>query len=192
MTTDCPECRAFTEEMTAIIGRTYDVPTSKSAAQVELANRWLAHDKLKHIQKPRHRYAFTFTTNGNNVMSEQGDLCYAAHKLFHQNSCPIREGGAWLEYTESGRPHIHGWYETEDGGRVFSKVFQRSWHLWKEKRGLKEFPGGYHAEIKSDRYLGYASAEGRQYISKKANERPVVNSEVETMRPESGILFIET
>lgn len=155
------------------------------------SNAYVAH-VWEHNPKPKKKFAFTLTTNGNDVMEEQANLCYAVMKLFVQKTCPIEEGGAWLEYTSVGRPHIHGWYTTEDGGRVFAKVFQRCWHLWKEKRGQKEFPGGYHEEMKKDRYLGYASAEGRQILEKKLNEEMKYYSEVEKMRPESGILHIDT
>lgn len=144
----------------------------------------------EHASKPKKKYAFTLTTNGNDVMEEQNNLCEAVNRLFLQQTVPIEEGGAWLEYTSVGRPHIHGWYSTSDGGRVFSKVFQRCWPRWKEKRGLREFPGGYHEEMKQDRYLGYASAEGRQVIEKKKTE-PVRFYKIES-RPESGILNIET
>jgi len=152
----------------------------------------VADHLLEHYPKVKKRYAFTFTTNGNDVMKEQSSLCYAVDKLFYQQTVPIQEGEAWLEYTETGRPHIHGWYSTVDGGRVFAKTFARCWHLWKERRGMKEFPGGYHSEMKTDRYLGYASAEGRRYAKKEKDTSVVLDNTVAQMRPASGILFIET
>lgn len=155
------------------------------------SNAYIAH-VWEHVPRPKKKYAFTLTTNGNDVMEEQEKLCLAVEKLFRQRTVPIEEGGAWLEYTAVGRPHIHGWYTTEDGGRVFAKVFQRCWPLWKEKRGAKEFPGGYHEEMKKDRYLGYASAEGRQILVKNLNVDVQVDVDAREMRPESGILNIDT
>lgn len=130
----------------------------------------------EHIPKPVKKYAFTFTTNGNDVSVERDKLHNATVKLFTQQTVPIQEGGAWLEYTEAGRPHIHGWYTTIDGGRVFSKVFQRCWHLWGEKKGLTKFPGGFHEVMKTDRYIGYASAEGRLICSKVKDAEPTCAS----------------
>jgi len=136
---------------------------------------------------PKKQYAFTFTTNDDDRPKAQRELCYAVQKLFLQRTNPIAQGGAWLEYTEAGRPHIHGWYETEDGGRVFAKTFARCWHLWKEKRGMTRFPGGYHEQLKSNRYIGYASAEGREVVSKKENEEMKFNFDAEKMEPQSLI-----
>lgn len=132
---------------------------------------------LEHVPKVKKNYAFTFTTNGDDVAEEESKLITAVYKLFTQATVPIEDGEAYMEYTEQGRPHIHGWYQTMDGGRVFSKVFQRCWELWGEKRGLTQFPGGYHEEIKSNRYYGYASAEGKIIISKK-NNKLIINPKI--------------
>lgn len=134
--------------------------------------------------KPKKRFAFTLTTNGNDRAKDQRELCYAVHKLFLQKTCPIEEGGAWLEYTEQGRPHIHGWYQTETGGRVYAKVFARAWPLWKEKRGQTKFGGGFHEEMKSERYLNYASAEGREVIRQVLNEGLFFNHDAEKLEPQ--------
>lgn len=140
-----------------------------------------AHVRVAH--KPGKRFAFTFTTNKmpSEIQTEMIDSC---HKLYRQQSCPIVEGEAYLEYTKEGRPHIHGWYETADGGRVFAKVFQRCWPYWKEERGKTMFAGGFHEEMRTDRYRGYASAEGRVICLKKKSEPCVYNAPSEESPPQ--------
>lgn len=145
----CPECTSL---------------WSKCDSKAYVAHIW------EHVPKPKKVYAYTLTTGGDDVPAETAKLCEAVWKLHTQKSVPILEGGAYLEYTKEGRPHIHGWYVTEDGGRIFAKVFQRCWPNWKEKRGMTQFPGGYHELMKTNRYLGYASAEGRLVCSKNSNE----------------------
>lgn len=136
---------------------------------------WKKEHEEESKRKPRKQFAFTLTTN-KTAEEIQQDMCYSCHKLYLQQTVPIRQGEAYLEYTKEGRPHIHGWYETEDGGRVFAKVFQRAWKYWKEQRGQKAFAGGFHELMKSNRYKGYASAEGRVIIIKKINEELVYNA----------------
>lgn len=137
-------------------------------------NKWETHVRKIHWRKQR-IFAFTFTTNlgRDEIQQEMIDSC---HKLFRQQTVPIEEGEAYLEYTKEGRPHIHGWYETQDGGRVFAKVFQRCWSYWKEERGKTKFAGGYHEEMKLNRYKGYSSAEGRVICLKKKAEPCIYNN----------------
>lgn len=137
---------------------------------------FVEHCKKYHDEKKEAKqFAFTFTTNKSKEEIEK-EMIHSCHKLFLQKTVPIRQGEAYLEYTEEGRPHIHGWYETEDGGRVFAKVFQRCWPAWKEKRGQIQFAGGYHELMKSGRYKGYSSAEGRVICMKKENEALVIDA----------------
>lgn len=169
---DCDECNEF---------RRWNDEDMKN---VETGHNWLKHMddvvlprmrehlehcKRYHADRKGKQYAFTFTTNKSKeeIESTMIESCY---KLYRQQTCPIREGAAYLEYTEEGRPHIHGWYETEDGGRVFAKVFARCWPAWKEKRGLTKFAGGYHELLKTNRYKSYASCEERVICLKKENE----------------------
>lgn len=142
-------------------------------------NKALGDHIYEHLPREKKRFAFTLTTNGDDKIKEQRALCCAVHKLFLQKTVPIEAGEAYLEYTEEGRPHVHGWYQTESGGRVFAKMFARCWPLWKEKRGQTRFGGGYHEELKSDRYLAYASAEDRQIIKKIKNEELLYNANME-------------
>lgn len=145
----------------------------RCAKMVEFAERHSRHMEI-HRKKQR-TFAFTFTTNlgRDEIQQEMIDSC---HKLFRQQTVPIEEGEAYLEYTKEGRPHIHGWYETQDGGRVFAKVFQRCWSYWKEERGKTKFAGGYHEEMKLNRYKGYSSAEGRVICLKKKAEPCIYNN----------------
>lgn len=148
----CDDCAAFWKQPTPL--------------RMTKFGEWEAHLKAVHLSKPKKLFAFTLTTNGDDKAEEEEKLCVAATKLFHQESVPVARGEAYLEYTEAGRPHVHGWYETVDGGRIFSKVFKRCWPLWGEKSGKKQFAGGYHEEMKTNRYIGYASAEGRMVAKK--------------------------
>jgi len=122
--------------------------------------------KIKVSQK----YAFTFTTNAHcdDWVATEQDMIKACHKLYSQSTCPIKQGDAYLEYTHDGRPHIHGWYQTDTGGRVYAKVFERIWKLWDEgKKQGKGFQGGFHEKVKSLNYERYASAEERKVCGKE-------------------------
>jgi len=162
------------------LNATYEGPDKvvSTTRIVEDARRISEHVRTEHKEVVRKQYAFTFTTNKTKEEIEE-EMIRSAHKLFRQQTVPIREGAAYLEYTEEGRPHIHGWYETQDGGRVFAKVFARCWSAWKEKRGVTKFAGGYHEQMKTNRYKGYASAEGRVICLKKENELIVYNAQSE-------------
>lgn len=138
-------------------------------ARVQHWSSWEAHVK-SHWPKPKKTYAFTFTTNLDTKLEVQKEMCYSAYKLFLQKTTPVEEGEVYLEYTEEGRPHLHGWYVTEDGGRIFAKTFRRCWPTWGEKERKPRFAGGYHEEMKTNRYRGYASSEGRLVVVKKKNE----------------------
>lgn len=128
------------------------------------------HEHMKSVHdKKRKTFAFTFTTNSDSQLEIQKEMCFAAYKLYLQRTTPVLQGEVYLEYTEAGRPHLHGWYETEDGGRIFAKTFRRCWPHWAEKDRQKHFAGGYHEEMKTNRYKDYASSEERKVISKAPN-----------------------
>lgn len=123
-------------------------------------------------QTAKHRkvYAFSLTTPDSDASAA---ICEAAIKLFEQKSVPISEGECYLEYGSTGYlPHVHGWYETEHGGRVFTKVFKRVWPLWGEdRRHHTKFRGGYHELVKNPQaYNLYASAEQRLIVRKRKSE----------------------
>lgn len=128
-------------------------------------------------------YAFSLTTPDSDAA---GDIWDAAVKLFEQKSVPISEGECYLEYGSSGLPHAHGWYQTEHGGRVFTKVLKRCWPLWGEdRRHHTKFRGGYHELVKNPAaYNLYASAEQR-LIVRKIKYQPLVYGQT---RPSSSSL----
>lgn len=92
------------------------------------------------------------------------DMINAMRKIFAQQTVPLKKWAYYREYTKNGTPHIHFCYETETGGRIHKKIFQRYWKLWDEPRnqtGRGGFPGGYHTSAKSETaYLEYMSKDG--------------------------------
>lgn len=110
-------------------------------------------------------FAFTLTTNITDAAlfpEEEQKMVLAATKILSQQTNTVKEGEAYLEYTTNGAPHIHGWYKTEKGGRIYAKIFKRHWNLWNEDIRIgKGHQGGYHEKQKSANYNKYASAEGR-------------------------------
>lgn len=105
-------------------------------------------------------YAFTLTSN---VMVEEEKIVNAVCKILSQQTCPVVEAEAYLEYTKAGIPHIHGWYKCDKGHRIYQKIFKRYWPLWDESKKVGEgHQGGYHKVMKSNKYRGYQAAEGRK------------------------------
>lgn len=110
-------------------------------------------------------YAFTLTTNEKDQIKWpqiEEAMRFASHKILTQESQPVESGAAYLEYQESGAPHIHGYYKLPEGKRIYPKTFKRYWPLWNEKKrcGLGHV-GGYHKEMKSESYKDYAGCEER-------------------------------
>lgn len=136
-----------------------------------------AHLRSVHAPKKATKFAFTFTTNQDTKLEIQQEMCSSAWKLFQQRTTPVAEGQVYLEYTGEDRPHLHGWYETESGGRIFAKTFHRCWKYWGEKARQTKFAGGFHERMKTPRYLEYASSEGRLVISKNKNADAVYHSD---------------
>lgn len=105
----------------------------------------------------------TLTMSPNDKYNEE-DMIGAMRKIFAQQTVPAKKWAYYREYTKNGTPHIHFCYETESGGRIHKKIFQRYWKLWDEPRnqtGRGGFPGGYHAPAKSEvAYLEYMSKDG--------------------------------
>jgi len=164
---ECGVCKDFLEYDYSI----YDIQTrcKEMVRQVELHRN---HYKSVH-ERSRKQYAFTFTTNADTGLEEQKTMCEAAYRLMLQKTTPVRQAEVYLEYTEEKRPHLHGWYETEDGGRIFAKTFRRCWPRWGEKARQTHFAGGFHELMKTERYKGYSSSEGRLVVSKQIDADPV-------------------
>jgi len=135
------------------------------------------HLREAHGPKKSKTYAFTFTTNLDTKLEVQQEMCGSAWKLFQQRTTPVEEGEVYLEYTEEGRPHLHGWYVTQDGGRIFAKTFRRCWRYWGEKARQTKFAGGYHELMKTQRYKGYSSTEERLVVMKKKDADAVYYAE---------------
>lgn len=93
-------------------------------------------------------YAFTLTTNLDSTTREE--LLFAVEKLFRNGRTyknePIKRGAYCVEYTDAGRPHIHGVYTTGSERRITAKSFNRAWKLWDEKKKQGNgHQGGYHS-----------------------------------------------
>jgi len=105
---------------------------------------------------PNGAFAFTLTMSPADNLTAS-DLLVAARKIMSQKSNKVKRY-AWY-YEDKGKdaegvalhPHIHGMYETETGGRIHSKHFQRAWKIWDEKKPMGQgFRGGYHRLVKSE------------------------------------------
>lgn len=163
----------FEYTMKTKYGPTWNEPSDEEFLRLFRLGRWEPIEQYLRKQvasvTPKKTFAFTFTTNLDTKLEVQKEMCYSAWKLFLQKTTPVEEGEVFLEYTEQGRPHLHGWYVTEDGGRIFAKTFRRCWSPWAEKARQTKFAGGFHELMKTNRYKGYASDEGRLIVSKKPN-----------------------
>lgn len=143
--------------------------------KVKEYNYWfdlfLRHDPKTHVTAPpktSHKgngvhnglWAGTLTMSPNDGLNEE-DMIGAMRKIFAQQTVPVKKWAYYREYTKNGLPHIHFCYETETGGRIHKKIFQRYWKIWDEPRnqtGRGGFPGGYHAPAKSETaYVEYMS-----------------------------------
>jgi len=158
----------------AIIRFTGPNPSRDEVDNVMLNNKKFKEWHSKRIAariKASQKYAFTLTTNKHcdDWVAEEQAMIQACHKLYSQTTCKIKEGSCYLEYTNNGRPHIHGWYQTENGGRVYAKVFMRLWSLWDEDKPMKPkgHQGGFHEKVKSLNYEAYAAADERLVCGKE-------------------------
>lgn len=117
------------------------------------------------LDKHKDWYAFTLTTNEIDKIlwpNIENAMKQAAHKILTQLSQPVVAGAAYLEYQDSGAPHIHGYYHLNEGKRIYPKTFKRYWPLWNEAKRLGlGHVGGYHKLMSSGSYKDYAGAEER-------------------------------
>lgn len=139
-------------------------------------------DRDKHQEAARKVWAFSLTTPDRDAAP---DLWEATVKLFEQRSVPVVVGEAHLEYGASGLPHVHGWYETGHGGRIFTKVFKRCWPLWGEdKRHHTAFRGGFHEKAKNPAaYKLYAAAEERLIVRREKSNAILYGPKPSSSRP---------
>lgn len=122
-------------------------------------------DKTSHSGNgaPQGAFAFTLTMSPADGLTEADMVC-AVRKLMKQRSCPVKKYAWYLEYGDpetKEHPHIHGMYETEKGGVIEKKHFQRAWKIWDPSQKLGAgFRGGYHRPVRSDEAYS-------QYIAKQ-------------------------
>lgn len=133
-----------------------------------------------HVGNGKHKgaWAFTLTKSPSDPYSV-GDMLIAVRKIMSQKSDPVKSY-AWY-YEDKGKdengdpihPHIHGMYETHDGGRIERKHFKRAWKIWGE--GSKDpkdilgagFRGGYHREVRDqEAYSDYIKKDAGMHESK--------------------------
>lgn len=113
-------------------------------------------------------FAFTLTKSPKDPQSI-GDMLAAVKKIMRQGTKPVVKY-AWY-YEDKGvdemgsplHPHIHGMYETVDGGMIPTRQWQRAWPLWDPKTPMGAgFKGGYHRPVRSDEgYSNYIKKDGR-------------------------------
>lgn len=121
-----------------------------------------SHKKKTHGGNGRYAgpWAFTLTMSPKDPQSI-GDMLTAVKKIMQQKTKPVIKYSWRFEhkgFDEMGgylHPHIHGMYETEDGGRIPRRQWERVWSLWDEDKPMGAgFRGGYHRPVKSEE--GYA------------------------------------
>lgn len=98
-------------------------------------------------------FAFTLTKSPDDELTEE-DMIKAVKKVMNQNSIPTSKFAWYLEYGDSAlklHPHIHGMYETADGGMIETKHWKRAWPIWNPKQKLGHgFRGGYHRPVRDN------------------------------------------
>lgn len=112
-------------------------------------------------------FAFTITQSPQDAFSI-GDMLTAVRKVMSQRSKKVVKY-AWY-YEDKGQdalgtplhPHIHGMYETENGGRIEAKHWMRAWPIWDEKKPMGAgFRGGYHRPVRhGEAYESYIKKDG--------------------------------
>lgn len=109
------------------------------------------HKHHKGNGAPQGAFAFTLTMSPKDGYT-QDEMITAVRKIMGQQSCPVKRYAWYLEYGDmeaKTHPHIHGMYETENGGRIERKHFRRAWPLWDESQRLGAgFRGGYHRPVR--------------------------------------------
>lgn len=158
----CPKCR----EQDFDLLRTVDRPALfyKQNALID-KHRVECHGYINHKTHTGNgthlgAWAFTMTYSPVQDALKEEDLLKAVNKVMNQKSIPVKSFCWYLEYGDpetKGHPHIHGMYETANGGRIEAKHFKRAWPIWNEKqRQGFGFRGGYHRPVRdSENYSVY-------------------------------------
>lgn len=122
---------------------------------------------------PQGAFAFTLTSAPADGLTE-ADMVAAVRKIMNQKSCPLKKYAWYLEYGKpetKEHPHIHGMYETEKGGVIEKKHFQRAWKIWDPSTRLGlGFRGGYHRPVRHDEaYDDYIKDYGSNDVGERFN-----------------------
>jgi len=113
-------------------------------------------------------WAFTITCSPNDNLGF-GDMIKAVEKVMKQKTRPAIKYIWYLEnkgVNDMGvmiHPHIHGMYETANGGRIEAKHWKRAWPIWDESVLLGKFGhrGGYHRPVTHEEgYSDYIKEDG--------------------------------
>lgn len=115
-------------------------------------------------------WAFTLTKSPSDSLTEE-DMIKAVTKVMNQQSIPAKKFAWYLEYGDEEKrthPHIHGMYETENGGMIETKHWKRAWNIWNPKQKLGQgFRGGYHRPVRTeegyDDYIQKMNIKGERY-----------------------------
>lgn len=120
------------------------------------------HRRIKHTHEgngaPTGPFAFTLNMAPTDGLTKD-DMIVAARKIMGQLTKPVTKYAWYLEYGDNEtkeHPHIHGMYETRDGGRIPARQFKRAWPIWDESQRLgRGHRGGYHDVVRNGE--GYSS-----------------------------------
>lgn len=156
----CPKCREIGNRlMHIVIEKERDYRQQLQHAHERLdAHLQSCHGKTSpnsHDGNGRHcgAFAFTLTASPDDGKTE-ADMVAAVRKVMNQRSCPVKRYAWYLEYgneQQKTHPHIHGLYETEKGGVIEKKHWQRAWNIWDPAVRLGAgFRGGYHRPVRDD------------------------------------------
>lgn len=174
----CPTCLAFVERSQKNL---FSSPNDVDKAFTEYMRHTASASCKKYAKSRTHRgngkhqgaWAFTLTKSPSDPYSI-GDMLIAVRKVMSQKSDPVKSY-AWY-YEDKGKdengdpihPHIHGMYETEDGGRIERKHFKRAWPIWDENKPCGAgFRGGYHRPVKvEEAYSDYIKKDAGMHESK--------------------------
>jgi len=128
------------------------------------------NDKIPHHEgngKHKGLFAGTITLSPTWGLNEE-DMVQAIKKIFSQQTCPVKRYIWYLEFTKANQPHIHFIYETESGGRIHQKVFERYWKKWNEEIEVgKGHRGGYHESCHDElKYKEYIEKDKGRHVNK--------------------------
>lgn len=176
----CISCCSFGKANSEAMKRLDPSSIHFSAELTKLVKQLRKHGEAEHGWEPLNThtgngapsgaFAFTLTMSPADGLTE-ADLVAAVRKVMKQKSCPVTKYAWYLEYGDmetKSHPHIHGMYETEKGGVIEKKHWQRAWKIWDPSKKLGAgFRGGYHRPVRSDE--AYSQYIAKQQIAGESN-----------------------